>query len=167
MPEPGIVKINTDGASKQNGLFSSCGGVIRGELGNWIADFSANLGVGSNSKAEHFGILYGLELAWKMGFRKVQLESDSSAMLELISKGSTTYHPHFPIIQECRNLISKYWSIQLGHVYREGNYVADWLANLRVSLQIGYHLWDKPPDGLSLLLLHDILGIAQCRIVAF
>lgn len=42
-PSNGIVKVNTDGASKGNGGAAGCGGLIRDSFGCWIAGFTRRI----------------------------------------------------------------------------------------------------------------------------
>ncbi|XP_061354128.1 uncharacterized protein LOC133298795 [Gastrolobium bilobum] len=76
-PEVGFVKVNTDGASCGNPGVATCGGVIRNSQGIWLNGFAYKLGFCSSFKAELWGILRGLEMAWSKGYRKIILESDS------------------------------------------------------------------------------------------
>lgn len=55
---------------------AGCGGLLRDENGNWIVGFVAEL----------WGILYGLELAWKHGYRKVIIEADLWLLFPLSKK---------------------------------------------------------------------------------
>ena len=67
----GWVKVNVDGALAANPGNAGEGGVIRAELGAWRKGFCCNLGTASNIVAEFWGIIHGIELAWKEGYRKV------------------------------------------------------------------------------------------------
>ncbi|KAH9770764.1 putative ribonuclease H protein [Citrus sinensis] len=62
--------LNTDGARKGNGE-ASAGGLLRDCHGNFIHGFSANLGVCSVAKAELWGVLHGLRMAWDLGYIRI------------------------------------------------------------------------------------------------
>jgi len=44
-PEPGWVKLNTDGSSHGNPRFARGWGLIHDEIGNWIVEFACKVGV--------------------------------------------------------------------------------------------------------------------------
>ncbi|KAL4299362.1 hypothetical protein AHAS_Ahas17G0093300 [Arachis hypogaea] len=51
-PMKNWVKVNTDGASRGNPGQAGCGGMVRNELGRWVAGFIANLGNCTTFQAE-------------------------------------------------------------------------------------------------------------------
>ncbi|KAF7806607.1 putative ribonuclease H protein At1g65750 family [Senna tora] len=94
-PDTGFVKINVDGSCKEDGYGpASCGGLARDEHGVFICGFSAYLGVCSTIHAELWGMLKGLEMAWSLELKKVQLESDSRLAIELIEDPPGEAHPN-------------------------------------------------------------------------
>jgi hypothetical protein len=62
-PALGYWKLNVDGDSLGNPEGADCGGVIRGSLGNWKAEFSVYFGHTANPAAELWGIWQGIRLA--------------------------------------------------------------------------------------------------------
>ncbi|CAN1164221.1 Putative ribonuclease H protein At1g65750, partial [Linum perenne] len=77
--------------------------------------FTCNLGRCSITQAELTGAVVGLDRAWQLGFRNVELQLDSTTALSIL-------HGPDPI--------------QHQHVYREGNRVADFLANLGHNVNV-------------------------------
>ncbi|KAK2417023.1 heat shock 70 kDa protein [Trifolium repens] len=69
-PRENFVKLNTDGACKERKRVG-CGGVIRGNQGEWLRGFAKNVGNCSAFIAKLWGILEGLCLAHRMGFPNV------------------------------------------------------------------------------------------------
>ncbi|GAB2236451.1 hypothetical protein Droror1_Dr00028095 [Drosera rotundifolia] len=84
--QEGWVALNTDGASRVADEAASAGGVFRNSEGAWIAGFALNLGYCSAMVAELQAIITGLEQAWSLGFRRVQLQTDSRALIEVSLK---------------------------------------------------------------------------------
>lgn len=76
VPNRGWVKINSDGSVRGRELRASAGGLLRDDNGRWIVGYGRNIGSCSISKAELWGILDGLTVAWYYGYRRVVLESD-------------------------------------------------------------------------------------------
>lgn len=77
-------------------------GPIRYFHGNWIKGFTHNLGSCSVPKAEVWVVLQGLELAWKQGFRKVVIETDSKLVHDLIISKIRPSHPLFSLVMQCQ-----------------------------------------------------------------
>ncbi|CAN0843444.1 hypothetical protein LINGRAHAP2_LOCUS3858 [Linum grandiflorum] len=75
----------------------------------------------SITRAEMRAIVDGLQLAWTLGIRRIQVHSDSMAAITILAKDSELDHQH----------------------------AADYLDNLDHSLTYGMHLFDSPDQGLS------------------
>ncbi|CAI0384499.1 unnamed protein product [Linum tenue] len=66
--------------------------------------------------------------------------------MELIRESVGT-HPHYILISQIQQLLSRDWQVVLKHVFREGNVVADYLASLGNSHSVGEHAITAPlPD---------------------
>jgi ribonuclease HI len=70
-----FVMLNTDGAYKDHQI-AGCGGVIRGNQGEWLGGFAKCVGLCSAFVAELWGVVEGLRYAYRLGFRKIQLSVD-------------------------------------------------------------------------------------------
>ena len=77
---------------------ASCGGLLRDDSGRFIQAFVANLGRCPISMAEIWGYFHALNLAWKMGYRKVVLELDSIAAIQLIHNCNDLRHPYACVV---------------------------------------------------------------------
>lgn len=159
------VKLNVDGS--RNPLLESIaiGGVIRDHKKSWLGGFALNKGTGSVIEAELWGIFEGLKIAWKAGYKKVVVESDSQNAILLLKKNTLANHPLFSIIQECKAIFENEWSCHILHIYRESNRVADRLACLGHSLELGLTLFEDPPTQISDVLENDFKGLSSARIV--
>lgn len=153
--------MNLDGATSRTSGRAGAGGVRR-YLG-WTG-FSLNLGVADNMTAELWGILKGLELAWDPGQKRIILETDSKAALQLI-QGAGNESPHYNLVSQIRNLTNRSWNCRLQHAWREGNKYADWLAKKSVSEEPGMQIISEPAGELRELLGAYILGVATPRFV--
>ncbi|CAN0921109.1 Putative ribonuclease H protein At1g65750 [Linum grandiflorum] len=63
--------LNTDGSVKVGMRNAASGAVIRNLMGEVLRDFSIIMGSCSITRAELCGVMYGVELAWKLGVRKL------------------------------------------------------------------------------------------------
>ncbi|GAU47106.1 hypothetical protein TSUD_403390 [Trifolium subterraneum] len=63
-PKENFVKLNTDGASKNNQV-AGCGGVVRGTQSEWVGGFAMCVGRSRALVAEAWGVLEGLQYVWR------------------------------------------------------------------------------------------------------
>ncbi|CAL1354257.1 unnamed protein product [Linum trigynum] len=162
-PATGWWKLNTDGAAQSNPGMATAGGVLRNCWGDWISGFCSKLGTGSALLAELWGILQGLQLAWRKGAQFLILESDSQSALNLIEQRSDPVHPYSMILGAIRRMIAQSWVVQLVHTYRERNRVTDWLSKHSLVYPFGTHELDKPPTSLLSMRQDDVRGVSFPR----
>ncbi|KAL8143992.1 hypothetical protein V2J09_017024 [Rumex salicifolius] len=163
-PALGWVRLNTDGAVRDGR--AAAGGVIRDSSGTWLGGFTRSIGICSVPAAELWGILSGLTLAWDLGFRKVCVDTDSLLAFRLINKPVDGAHPLSSLLTLVKDSIGRRWDVRLRHCYREGNRVADDLADFAFSFPIGFHVLEGPPCRSLPLLLDDVRGVSLPRLVA-
>lgn len=124
------VKLNTDGSFQRNKGQAGCGGLIRGEDGNWLCGFSKNLGLCNAYVAELWGVLEGLQLALSHGYRRVEVAVDSKVVANHINSRSQGSLEGWRLLNKIHSLVSEDWDIVVYHNYREANICADALATL-------------------------------------
>ncbi|KAL6550382.1 hypothetical protein OROMI_020870 [Orobanche minor] len=90
--------------------------------------FSEFLGDRTNNFAELYAIWRGLEFCIDKHFDKVWVEVDSKIALSLIEHSTTSHWQLQGIISKIRDFRGSI-EIHFSHIFREGNAVADWLAN--------------------------------------
>ncbi|CAN0892515.1 hypothetical protein LINGRAHAP2_LOCUS17581, partial [Linum grandiflorum] len=56
---------------------------------------------------------------------------------------------HTVLVLQFKELCSCEWKVQIFHIYREANNVADYLAKLGHSFSYGMHLFDSLDRSLS------------------
>lgn len=133
-PRDGWVRLNTDGAAKGNPGRARAGGLIHGHRGEVHEVFALNCGGCSCTRAELYGVMKGLLIAWDGGHRKVQFSVDSEVVVRMLVEETPTKFPYIRTIRRCESLIARRgWEVKIGHCYREGNRAVDWLANYGVD----------------------------------
>lgn len=90
------------------------------------------LGSTLSLEAELWGIFIGLELVQNQSMEALELDLDSGTAVAMINADSPEHSPHKILIQECKALLAS-TGRTLKHALREGDKVADRLANMRVG----------------------------------
>ncbi|CAN1164911.1 hypothetical protein LINPERPRIM_LOCUS33457 [Linum perenne] len=99
-------------------------------------------------------------MAWNLGFRKVNLQLDSLAALAAIEGPPNTDSRHGHIIYTIRDLYSRDWTVNLTHIYHEGNRMVDLLAHLGHSLAFESHFITNYNSDIRMTLLADCIGVS-------
>lgn len=137
---------------------------MRGD-GHWICGFSKNLGHASAYVAELWGAWEGLKIAKDKGFRLVELQMDSSVVVNCLNGEKNGSFSGWSLVHQIKLLMQSDWRVRVKHVYREANRCADVLANLGCDQEGQMHLYEHPPSKISQLLLADVVGVATPRVV--
>ncbi|KAK9911619.1 hypothetical protein M0R45_035515 [Rubus argutus] len=156
------VKINTDGAARGSPGLAGFGGIFRDHLGCVLGCFAESLGNAYALEAELHAVVHAIHLASLKGWKSLWIESDSTLVIHFLSSlnNKVPWH-YFTIWFNCRALLAS-MLVKISHVYREGNQVADCLANFGVD-QVGTLWWDScPPCALSAYCL-DLVGLPNYR----
>lgn len=99
-------------------------------LGNWVIGFNQFLGFGNSMLAEIWALYLGITLAISQGVDKIWIESDCLSLVShLQNSAKNNLHSFAPLINACRSLLTRFSSYKITHVSREGNQVADRLAD--------------------------------------
>ncbi|KAF7840640.1 ribonuclease H [Senna tora] len=165
-PRVGWVKVNSDGAVKQDVDSAGCGAILRDHSGRWLGGVIRSLGSASVLKAEAWGAFEGLALARDLGFRKVCWEADSKVLVDSVLSNGLVGADLHSIIQEIRLALASFDLVEVRHRWREANCCANFLANLGCFCSSGRCKLSEPPVGLANLLLADVVGIHVPRLVA-
>lgn len=125
--------LNVDGASKGNPGLAGGGGCIRDPRGQVCLGFSYFYGFGTNTVAEGRALLDGLRLAQLHNISISAIYTDSMVLLMLIQSKQSPPWSFLPWWEALTELIS-HFHCPIRHVYREGNQLADALANHAVHV---------------------------------
>ncbi|CAL8164317.1 unnamed protein product [Prunus armeniaca] len=166
-PLPSCCKVNTDGSIINSFGLIGAGGLLRDSCGNWIKGFFVNLGHGSIIEAELWGIFWGINMAWDVGFRIVEIECDATSTVALLKSPILSTHPLFSIINCCKKKIHEDWCCFVKHIFREQNCAADALAVKSYDFDPGLYVILEAPAFLSEILAADVRGVARPRLVSY
>ncbi|GAU38338.1 hypothetical protein TSUD_61990 [Trifolium subterraneum] len=164
-PSDLFVKLNTDGAYKENAIVG-CGGVTRGNHGEWLGGFAKCVGICSVFVAESWGVFEGLSYVHRLGFRKVVLHIDSEVVVRVIKNGSSDSSAGSSLLTQIWRLLEMDWIVEVSHTYREANNCADALANLGCSLDYDTVIFNDFPPQIRNIFDTDLMGISSPRLIS-
>ncbi|CAN1191383.1 Putative ribonuclease H protein At1g65750 [Linum perenne] len=157
--------LNTDGSVRGRRGRAAAGGCIRDEAGRLLDAFACNLGRCSVTRAELTGAVVGLQRAWELGVRKVEVQMDSSCSINMLEGKSNLEHQHAGLVLRFKQLAERSWTIRLTHIYREGNHLADHLANKGHDLDYGTHTIRRDDDSVLYWARYDAMGCEEQRLI--
>ncbi|KAL4284355.1 hypothetical protein GQ457_16G011300 [Hibiscus cannabinus] len=158
-PKPGWVKVNADGAVDPKEGDAAARGVIRDDEGHWLGGFTRSLGSCTVLMSELWAIHDALSLAWSRGFRWVVLETDNLEASKIVA-GSSPILIDNSLVIAIRNLLSYNWEVEVRHIGRAANGVADSLARMLRGAPIGSEMFVEPPMEAAAALLQDLSGLS-------
>eukprot|EP00253_Pinus_taeda_P034194 PITA_34194 len=140
-PPINVFQLNFDGASRGNPGKTGFGGAIRDYQGTPLIIFYGSIGWNTNNAAELEGLWGGLNLAQEQGFFPLIAEGDSQIIITMASKllqGSPVHKVSSswrlaPRLDLLNQWFSLHQAISFKYIRREGNKLADFLANLGVD----------------------------------
>lgn len=132
-PPQGWYKLNFDGASRGNPGLSGIGCIIHNETGRWLMKLEKHIPPTSNNLAELEAVSEGIKVCLKLGLSKVIIKGDSQIVINALRKKSTPNWVLNSKLEEIIKLMEGLETFQLIHIYREGNTLANELANLGVD----------------------------------
>lgn len=140
--------VNIDGGARGNPGPAGYGVVVEDESGKRIDSLSEYLGAQTNNFAEYSGLVAALEYGLKHGYAAIKVRSDSELLVKQI-KGEYKVRSEalLDVYRESKELIRKYKSFQIRHVYREQNREADRLANLAMDKGTGKSTTSTAPTS--------------------
>ncbi|KAK8578842.1 hypothetical protein V6N12_069186 [Hibiscus sabdariffa] len=151
------VCLNTDASVSLPDHLGSLGGVLRGSSGDWLRGYRQLVGVVPPLNAELWSILVGLQLAFSMGFSRVQVQSDSSAAIRLILDPMAA-NSVSSLVRRISSLQNLPWLLRFLWVPREMNMVADGLSKLPSLNDFHLQIFDDKPETIRPLQLHFVVS---------
>jgi ribonuclease HI len=101
-----------------------------------LATVSERIGIATNNVAEYRALLAGLEAARDFPARAVSVRADSQLLIRQLEGRYRVKQAHLrPLYEEAKALLAAYDEVDLAHVPREDNAVADALVNAALDLE--------------------------------
>ncbi|KAK8990742.1 hypothetical protein V6N11_028705 [Hibiscus sabdariffa] len=126
-PRTGWIKVNVDASVSTVDRSVGAGGALRDEHGAWLSGYARFVGRCDSLLAELWAMHDGLILAWDLGFRCVELESDCLEAVRFISSRSDVLGKS-ALVGAIVHLLHRNWNVEVRHIARGSNGVGDKLA---------------------------------------
>ena len=127
-PPAGWKKLNTDRSVLRSMERAGCGGVVRDEHGSWVTKFTRHVGATNSFAAEFWGLRDGLILCSSLNISCLTIEIDAKVIVDVLQNSDYVNHIVSPILDNCRNLMTRFQQVQVKHCYRHANHCADLMA---------------------------------------
>lgn len=101
--------------------------------------FAYNIGSCSILMAKLWGIHSTMVMAKELGCRHLWVKSDSATAMDSMNQGVSPSHHCASLVMAIQDLWKDFSDVQITHVYREANTIADWFATHAFSYPIGIH----------------------------
>lgn len=150
-PLEGWIKVNTDGASRGNPDRSAIDFSVRNEFGDLRYAIRKEINEVSNTEAEAIAIVETPRLCRSHNYSHIWLQTDSMLLKNIIEGSWKSPWCIVEHVEEIMELI-KGRNFRVSHIYREGNKLADHLANY--ALDVGtiecHEFWHLDSQGRRL-----------------
>lgn len=144
------VRVEFDGASKGNPGASGFGAILYDMPSEkQVAQVCYYLGdSNTNNQAEYAGLIVGLQLALKLGYKAVEVKGDSKLIVnQVLGKWKVKNEGLIPYHRLALSLRRQFESFDARQVPREQNTVADELSNIAISeWKDGLPFWSLPDN---------------------
>ncbi|KAJ1414415.1 Ribonuclease H-like superfamily [Sesbania bispinosa] len=162
-PQSGWIKWNLDGSVIHPSGDAASGAILRDGNGAWLSGITRHIWHTSITMAELWAFRDAITHSISRGDDYIWFESDSAAAVSFVKLGVSSHHPCFALVSSIRHDLQHFQHIYISHVYREGNFAADFLARIGHSFQLDSHVLPEPPPSLSTLLFGDSVGVSFVR----
>ena len=142
-----------------NSGLAAAGGLLRDHFGDWVAGFSANIGVCSVLGAEPWGVVYGLRLAKMKGASKLIIEVDNKQVADMLLQRVATCHKVSAMVKEIQGELYGFHEVVIQHWYKKGNHCADLLALYDFSMPLVCHYFEDSSNELMTIITQDKIGV--------
>lgn len=126
----GAWRLNFDGGSRGNPGPAAYGFVIVAPDGMEAVRIGEVIGTNTNNVAEYTGLVRGLERALELGVRELVVRGDSELIIKQLRGEYRVRNEQLkPLHEQASTLLKRFDRVDIGHVYRSDNAIADSLVN--------------------------------------
>ena len=163
-PDPGWMKLNTDGASNSSLGIAGGGSLLTDDAGKWVVGFARKIGKADSFLAELWALRDGLLLCQQMNLTAIIIELDAKAIVDALTNLTYSNSIVSTLFHDCRQLVTSFSQHRIRQVYLEANSCADRLANLGCAQVSNFILFSSPPVDLLNVFEADSQGLYSNRL---
>lgn len=127
---PDDATLFADGGSRGNPGPAASGAVLLDPRGEFLDEVGLYLGRATNNVAEWTALCIGLERAVERGIRRLAVRLDSELVVKQMRGEYRVKHPDLqPLYRRARALLGEFDHVDIKHVRRKDNALADRLVN--------------------------------------
>ncbi|PHT39643.1 Superoxide dismutase [Mn], mitochondrial [Capsicum baccatum] len=147
LPENGIIKCNTDGACRGNPGTGAYGFCLRNREGDLVYAQGEDIGITTNVIAKMREIQEIIKYYRENNIRRVKIESDSLLIVRVLKREWKVLWEVIELLEDIKRN-KEHLEIQIKHIYREGNALADYIANLAIdnTSKLSFHSFQQLPS---------------------
>ncbi|MDQ2865115.1 MAG: ribonuclease HI family protein [Candidatus Eremiobacteraeota bacterium] len=128
---PSEATLFADGGSRGNPGPAASGAVLLDARGEFLDEVGLYLGRATNNVAEWTALCIGLERALERGIRRLAVRMDSELVVKQMRGEYRVKHVDLqPLHRRARKLFDRFEGIEIEHVRRKDNALADRLVNV-------------------------------------
>ena len=163
-PEQGWKKLNTNGSCIGLHSLVGCGGLVRNANGQWVVGFNKRIEVTSSFAAELWGLREGLKLCCNLNILCLEVEMDAKSIVDVLGNPDYVNNIISPILDDCRQLITRFHQVYIKHCFRQTNQCANGLAKMSLRMNADFLIYDNLPVDILDVFEGDLNGIYFNRI---
>jgi len=102
--------------------------------------------------AEAAAMRNGIKAAVHNGFQNIHVEGDNKTLIQALTDQIDVPWPIHTLVQDIKLYLQQCNNIIITHIFREGNFAADWVAKQGLSIQ-SIVVWNEVPHRDLMLIL--------------
>ena len=108
----------------------------------------------------------GLTLCCNLNISSLIVELDAKVVVDILHNVNYENNVISPILDDCRQLLSRFDQVQVKHVYRQANGCADGLAKMGAEQESSFLFFPCPPEDIRNRIEFDGSGLYSVRLGA-
>ena len=133
------------------------------EATGWLG-LQGGLGFTNSFEAELWGLRDGLTLCNNLNISSLIVELDAKVIVDIFHNVNYENNVLSPILDDCRQLMSRFDQVQVKHIYRQANCYADALARMGAEQDSSFLYFPCPPEDIRSRLEFDGSGLYSVRL---
>ena len=158
----GLAPLSTNGFAHGSPGHAGSNDISHDHQGGMLDCFSSYIDIYNSFFAEIFAVILALEMAKDKGWLNLWIEYDFAFVIQAFSNPSIVpckLHKRWEACQFfCKNIV-----LVLSHIYREGNFCVDKLANVGALSRDFFNWWNLIPVFVRKELLRNRLSLSNYR----